>query len=361
MIKVLRIGTYPTSEFKSMGKNSYMISGMESVFTTFVTPEYPGKVFPPKKNTDVISIPFLIQPSPKGAYRIIHEFKRIFWIIKFSFEALFILERTQPKIVHIHSPMFFLIAIYARFKQVRCYITYHGNEHTFIYSNYLIGTLFNWVFHKTFSLSSQIHQYKEKFSSYENNFILIDNAVDLEVFCDEQRPREKFILAVGRLEEQKDYPTLIEGFSKFHEIKPDYKLLIVGTGQLQDQLHQLTKDLAIEDSVKFMGKVNHDELPGIYNNSEIFVLSSFWEGFPKVLLEAMACKCKVICTKVDSAPRVLGENYEYFMDINSPDDLKSKLISITDSNFNFREFYNKKLTKFTWNRIRETMEKEYNS
>ena len=87
---------------------------------------------------------------------------------------------------------------------------------------------------------------------------------------------------------------------------------IVGSGQLKNNILEHANKLGIIDSVRLLGQIPQDDLPTIYNNSEIFVMSSLWEGFPKVLLEAIACGCKVVSTKVDSSPRVLGYEYPFF-------------------------------------------------
>ena len=89
MKKVIRVGTYPTSLFKSMGRNSYMISSMESINTIFVCPRYEGSPLPVPKNTTLKTIPFIVLPAPEGILRIFHEIKRIFYILNFSFTTFF--------------------------------------------------------------------------------------------------------------------------------------------------------------------------------------------------------------------------------------------------------------------------------
>ena len=182
MKKVLRVGTYPTSIYKSMGTNSYMISGMDSIKTIFVAPKYKGITLPKKKNTTLYTLPFLTTPSPKGIRKFFHEIKRLIKIFTFSTRTIWLIIKEKPDIVHVHSPMFFIIALFAKLKKIRCYITYHGNEHTNIYNNAILGTLFNSVFHKTFSLSSDILKYRNFFSKYKDQFVTIDNAVDNNVF-----------------------------------------------------------------------------------------------------------------------------------------------------------------------------------
>ena len=361
MKTVIRVGTYPTSIYKSMGTNSYMISGMDSIKTIFVSPKYEGNPFPEKKNTTLLTIPFLIKPSPSGIKKIPHEIKRLVKISTFSTRVIWLILKERPEIVHIHSPMFFLIAVFARLKGARCYITYHGNEHEKIYNNKILGTIFNSVFFKTFSLSSDILKYGKVFSNYRDKFVPIDNAVDSNVFFDKKIKRKKVILAVGRLEDQKDYPTLINAFAAVLQQNPDYKLNIVGSGQLEKSIRQQAIDLGIMNSVKLLGQVSQDDLPYIYNESDIFVMSSLWEGFPKVLLEAIACGCKVVSTRVDSAPRVLGSTYPFLVNPGDHLDLFQKINSIIIDDKNIKFQYKEILNRYSWDEVKLFMEKEYNS
>lgn len=344
-----------------MGRNSYMISGMRSVKTIFVSPKYEGILFPEPKNTDVYTLPFLVSPAPEGMARIKHEMVRLVKIANFSFKTIWLLLKEKPDIVHIHSPMFFLIALFARLRGLRCYITYHGNEHKKIYNNKLLGSLFNSVFFKTFSLSSNIVNYGKLFPKYAKRFVSIDNAVDHSVFFNKGFDRKKIILAVGRLEKQKDYPTLLTSFREVLKKYPEYELNIVGSGQLKKDLLYLASELGISGFVKFLGQLEQDDLADLYNNADIFVLCSLWEGFPKVLLEAMVSGCKIIATRVDSIPRVLGPNYPFLVAPGDAKDLSDKLISIIGENNELRFSHQEILKRYSWDNVKAFMENEYKS
>lgn len=360
MKKVLRVCTYPTSIYESMGRNSYMISGMDSIRTIFVAPKYEGDPFPEKKNTTLLTFPFLTSPSPRGAKKILHEVNRLIKILTFSTRVIRIMLKENPEIVHIHSPMFFLIALFAKLKGARCYVTYHGSEYKKIYGNKVLGGLFNSVFFKTFALSSDILRYRNSFSNYKNRFVSIDNAVDSDVFFDKKLKRKRIILAVGRLESQKDYPTLINAFSKVLETNSDYKLHVVGTGQLDKSIHQYIASLGISNSVRMFGQVSQDDLLDLYNESEVFVMSSLWEGFPKVLLEAVACGCKVVSTRVDSVPRVLGPDYPFLTTPGDHLDICQKINSIIANDRNINSTYARVLSRYSWDQVKASMEREYN-
>ncbi|WP_282156490.1 glycosyltransferase [Vibrio diabolicus] len=114
---------------------------------------------------------------------------------------------------------------------------------------------------------------------------------------------DKVILAVGRLNEAKDYPNLLNAFSRVN-VK-NVTLLIVGDGILKPDLETLTENLSLSDKVKFLG-IRHD-IPELMSFADVFVLSSAWEGFGLVVAEAMACERVVVATDCGGVREVVGE------------------------------------------------------
>lgn len=112
------------------------------------------------------------------------------------------------------------------------------------------------------------------------------------------------IIAVGRLSGEKDFETLIRSFAKIRTQK-ECHLLILGEGELRTKLEMLVKELKLQDSV---------QLPGFSDNpyawmsrANLFMLSSKYEGFGNVLVEAMACGTPVISTDCPSGPSEILE------------------------------------------------------
>jgi len=114
-----------------------------------------------------------------------------------------------------------------------------------------------------------------------------------------QGKNNEIILGVGRLTEQKDFATLIKAFSSVRRQR-DTHLVILGEGHLKDDLISLRKKLQLEDYVDFLGFVDNPYKYMRY--SDLFVLSSAWEGFGNVLPEAMACGTPVVSTDCPSGP-----------------------------------------------------------
>ena len=107
------------------------------------------------------------------------------------------------------------------------------------------------------------------------------------------------ILTVGRLTIQKDHETLIRAF-KLLQKKINAKLVILGEGPLRHELECLVKKFKLDDSVSLPGFVI-DPYPW-FHTADIFVLSSLWEGFGNVIVEALECGLPVISTDCPSGP-----------------------------------------------------------
>lgn len=100
-------------------------------------------------------------------------------------------------------------------------------------------------------------------------------------------------LAVGRLEEVKDYPALLHAMAA---LPPDAQLVIAGSGTLKDELMALSKALALENRVRFLGF--EPDLLRWMQAADGLVLSSRWEGLPMAVLEAAACEVPAVVTDV---------------------------------------------------------------
>jgi len=113
------------------------------------------------------------------------------------------------------------------------------------------------------------------------------------------------VLGVGRLVAQKDFPTLIRAFALVHKERPT-RLVILGEGEERSKLEALARELGLEQDIDLPGFV---ENPYKYmKRAAVFVLSSRWEGFGNVLVEAMALGTPVVSTDCPNGPAEILEN-----------------------------------------------------
>ena len=116
------------------------------------------------------------------------------------------------------------------------------------------------------------------------------------------------ILAVGRLSDAKDFPTLLKAIVRMNE-KRKVKCIILGEGELREKLQGMIEQLSLSGTVDLHGFVGN---PYAYlAKADLFVLSSRREGFPNVLVEAMACGTPVVATDCPSGPAEILENGKY--------------------------------------------------
>ena len=116
----------------------------------------------------------------------------------------------------------------------------------------------------------------------------------------------KKIVAVGRLDKQKGFDVLLNAFSIFARKNPGWTLTIAGEGPERLQLEQIIKNLSLENIVELPGNI--DDVRVLLKECSIFVLSSRYEGFPNVLLEAMASGRPVVSTDCKSGPSEILEH-----------------------------------------------------
>ncbi|WLD93008.1 glycosyltransferase family 4 protein [Alkalihalobacillus sp. AL-G] len=164
-----------------------------------------------------------------------------------------------------------------------------------------------------------IEMLKRREKITEGKLTCIPNGVDLEKFQrKENNPyvRKEFginsdtniITMIGNLRSVKGHIYLIKAIASLENTEKNFKVFIVGKGDLDKSLKKLTKDLKIEHLIYFLGF--REDIPQIIKESNIVILPSLWEGLPNALIEAMAGKKPIIGTSVGGIPELLehGEN-----------------------------------------------------
>lgn len=168
--------------------------------------------------------------------------------------------------------------------------------------------------------------YIEVFPKMKEKFVRLYNFLDLDRINrmsideselsleDKEKLKENYCVKIARLDFPKDFDTLIAAFKILNKKGIKEKLYIVGEGEQRKDLERKIKDLGLEKQVYLLGRKTN---PYIWlKNADIFIHSSKREGFPAVLLEAMACGKMVISSKCPTGPKEIledgkiGELYE---------------------------------------------------
>lgn len=143
--------------------------------------------------------------------------------------------------------------------------------------------------------------------------VIYNAGVDLRVLngASEPLPKEELphngplLVACGRLTEQKGFPHLIEALARVRRVTPAH-LWIIGEGKQRQYLENKIQQLGLTNCVRLLGFQNN---PYKYMAAaDVFVLSSLFEGFGNVIVEAMACGAPVVATDCPYGPREIIEN-----------------------------------------------------
>lgn len=184
-------------------------------------------------------------------------------------------------------------------------------------------------------LATQYFIQKKIFS--KNKSITVYNGIDLERFYKNKNfvlkkklniPDDNFVfINVSRFNEAKDHETLINAFNVVHKKNPNTKLILVGDGELSFKIKAFVQEKGLADSIIFTGIKNNTQ--DYYNVADCFVLSSVWEGFGLVLVEAMACELEVISTDCGGTREILSDS-NMLVPIKNPKLLAAKMLEVAE-------------------------------
>ena len=133
---------------------------------------------------------------------------------------------------------------------------------------------------------------------------------------------DEFIwLAVGRLDPVKDYETALRAFAQVDERA---RMLIAGSGPMEDELRKLASALQIEERLRFLGF--EPDVRGWMQAADGFLLSSRWEGLPMALIEAAACALPAVATDVPGTREAVADGETgWLAPVGSPAKLAGKM------------------------------------
>lgn len=139
----------------------------------------------------------------------------------------------------------------------------------------------------------------------------------------------RFVVGTAaRLVEQKDYPTLLYGFSEFLTNLPEAILIVLGSGDLEMELKNLAIKIGISEKIIWVGKT--DKVKEYMKIFDVFAFTSLGEGFGLVLLEAMFTGTPIVAANNSAVPEVIGENHPGLFKTGNSKELSNKLVELSD-------------------------------
>ena len=259
------------------------------------------------------------------------------------FEFLQYVRKMKPDIIFsTHSHLNALLCFFKKINIIKSKIIIRESNYLSIqqangkslYEKYFITYMIKKFYHYSDHLICQSNMMKNDIYSFIPNFFVPTSVIynlieNIPPYIGEEK--KKLIISIGRLELQKNHQLLIKAFDKVKNIIP-HNLIIIGDGSEYNNLVKLIDKKDLKDRVCLKGFVENvwDE----YRNSAAFVLSSNYEGFPNVILEAMANSTPVISANCPSGPGEIiqhGEN-GFLFEMGCDDELAKLIIRIVTDN-----------------------------
>ena len=192
-------------------------------------------------------------------------------------------------------------------------VTARGSDINFIARDRLPRRMIRWACTNADAIAAVSQALKDALvalGASPDKIRVLRNGVDLVKFQEGDREaarrhigvNEITLLSVGNLVPLKGHDLAIRALA----LLDNASLIIVGDGPEAGKLHSLAETLAVAHRVRFLGRLPHDELPELYGAADVLLLLSSSEGWPNVLLEAMACGTPVVATDVGGTREVVA-------------------------------------------------------
>jgi len=179
--------------------------------------------------------------------------------------------------------------------------------------------------------------------------VYVPNPVDLTVLPEPLENNSRVVLYLGWIIKSKGIEELLTAWGRVSEKYGDWKLKLVGP--CTNSYLEYLKSKFDFNNVIYEGEKSHDEAMNILNDAEILVLPSYTEGFPNVILEAMALKKVIVATSVGAIPEMLSNGCGMLIEPRNHDEIEKALdviISDCDMRQNLRSnAYKKLISKYT--------------
>lgn len=157
------------------------------------------------------------------------------------------------------------------------------------------------------AISKEIQDMMTEEYKLKNKAELIYNPVDVDKFYKDNENHEGiYLITAGRLSKQKNQKLLIDAIKVLCREYKNISLRILGDGPLRDELKDYVQNNGLDKAIHFEGNVDHVE--EYFSKSDIFVLTSSYEGLPLVILEAMAAQLPIISTDVGGIKDIVTNN-----------------------------------------------------
>jgi len=286
----------------------------------------------------------------------------IFWA-----QVLMTQQKINPDIIHIQSLSSALPGVISKILFKKPFVVWGRGSDVYL-PDWFTKLTSKTIIKNADSVIALTNDMKQKIQAvYSRDIFVIPNGIDLEKYSsmskNSKQVNGKTILFVGRLHPVKGVQYLIEAMAIIHQEMPDVKLIIVGEGIEREKLEALAKKLDLKECIQFAGQVPQEKIPLFMQQGDVFVLPSLSEGFPLVLLEAMACGLPIVATRVGGIPDILKDGINgYLVNTEKCDEISIKILILIKNEILWREISENNLLfvkKFYWGGVIERISEIY--
>ncbi len=207
-----------------------------------------------------------------------------------------VIKTSHPIILTIHSPMLSnnnyikITSIYSLLTKISARFISFPLELRHIKSSNIITTV-----------SESVAKELEEYGLNQDGISIVSNGVDENIFYPNKNGTNndiKYIMYAGRIEREKGLFDIIESANIICSKRADISFIIAGDGRDSNRLKKKIKKIGLQKRFIFLGQIEKDQMIKLYQNATLFILPSYREGLPTVLLEAMSCGLPIIATDV---------------------------------------------------------------
>ena len=298
---------------------------------------------------------------------------RFLGIIMFWLRRVLKVRRLGPDIVHCQSIMMGVVGFLGKKLLHKPYVVWGRGAD--IYMPWLFKTpILRLVLKNADGVIALTEDMKKEMQKTRAGGIsVIANGLDLERFAalrrEEMRgklqtkPDQRLIVFAGGFRPVKGVTYLIEAMNVVREKHRSAMLMLIGKGPEEDTLRHLAERLDLGNCVRFVGQVPNDAVPQYLAAADVLVLPSLSEGFPNVVLEAMAAGLPVVASRVGGLPEIIEEGHNGFLvEPKSPEQIAEKvLLLLGDDELRKRisENNREKAQGYSWERVVDRLEEVY--
>lgn len=262
-------------------------------------------------------------------------------------DSIALIKREKPDIVHAHMNLMNFCALYAAKK---CGVNIRISHSHIAEINRgllfrVLAIIFKWLCVKyataLFTCGEEAGKYLYGLKRMKSGkVILVRNAVDLEYFeiteakrfeCrNELKLHDSFVVGhIGRFSKQKNHERVLSIFKAILQYKDNAILLLVGTGELLDEIQNKANEMGIGEKVKFLGTTG--SIDRIYATFDAFLLPSLYEGFPVVSIEIQAANIPALFSDTIAKTCKITDAIQFYSLERNDNEWAEKLLDMTTS------------------------------